>query len=133
GSWVSITGMQLDYEKGKRCKVAKESGGGHQERKRLGICIFRPGIGAGLESITANFKAWDRPVNPRKLLHCTSLRCDKAQEQDQAAIVDPKTGDEKHVTISVDEVTRPGTNLADLAKLKPVYKKEPGSTTAGIS
>nr|GEW22923.1 3-ketoacyl-CoA thiolase 2, peroxisomal [Tanacetum cinerariifolium] len=57
----------LDYKRGKRCKVATESGGGHQERKRLGICIFQPGssslvIGADLESITANFKAWDRLV-----------------------------------------------------------------------
>ncbi|KVH90998.1 3-ketoacyl-CoA thiolase 2, peroxisomal [Cynara cardunculus var. scolymus] len=47
-------------------------------------------------------------------------------------IVDPKTGDEKPVTISVDDGIRPGTSLADLAKLKPVFKKD-GSTTAGTS
>lgn len=44
--------------------------------------------------------------------------------------MDPKTGDEKPVTISVDDGIRPGTSLADLAKLKPVFKKD-GSTTAG--
>lgn len=47
-------------------------------------------------------------------------------------IVDPKTGDEKPVTISVDDGIRPSTTLADLAKLKPVFKKD-GTTTAGNS
>ncbi|CDO99410.1 unnamed protein product [Coffea canephora] len=47
-------------------------------------------------------------------------------------IVDPKTGDEKPVTISVDDGIRPSTTVADLAKLKPVFKKD-GSTTAGNS
>lgn len=46
-------------------------------------------------------------------------------------IVDPKTGEEKSVTISVDDGIRPNTNMADLAKLKPAFKKD-GSTTAGI-
>lgn len=46
-------------------------------------------------------------------------------------IVDPKTGDEKPVTISVDDGIRPNTSLSDLAKLRPVFKKD-GSTTAGI-
>lgn len=45
-------------------------------------------------------------------------------------IVDPKTGEEKPVTISVDDGIRPNTNMADLAKLKPAFKKD-GSTTAG--
>nr|XP_043629826.1 3-ketoacyl-CoA thiolase 2, peroxisomal [Erigeron canadensis] len=47
-------------------------------------------------------------------------------------IVDPKTGDETPVTISVDDGIRPGATLADLAKLKPVFKKD-GTTTAGTS
>lgn len=47
-------------------------------------------------------------------------------------IVDPKTGNEKPVTISVDDGIRPSTNLADLAKLKPAFKKD-GATTAGNS
>lgn len=47
-------------------------------------------------------------------------------------IVDPKTGDETPITISVDDGIRPGVSLADLAKLKPVFKKD-GSTTAGTS
>ncbi|KAJ4728525.1 3-ketoacyl-CoA thiolase 2, peroxisomal [Melia azedarach] len=45
-------------------------------------------------------------------------------------IVDPKTGEEKPVIISVDEGIRPNTNMADLAKLKPAFKKD-GTTTAG--
>lgn len=47
-------------------------------------------------------------------------------------IVDPKTGDEKPVTISVDDGIRPNASLADLSKLKPVFKKD-GTTTAGNS
>ncbi|KAH7576318.1 hypothetical protein JRO89_XS01G0034000 [Xanthoceras sorbifolium] len=45
-------------------------------------------------------------------------------------IVDPKTGSEKPVTISVDDGIRPNANMADLAKLKPAFKKD-GTTTAG--
>ncbi|CAH2080432.1 unnamed protein product [Thlaspi arvense] len=47
-------------------------------------------------------------------------------------IVDPKTGDEKPVTISIDDGIRPNASLSDLAKLKPVFKKD-GTTTAGNS
>ncbi|KAJ8763928.1 hypothetical protein K2173_003710 [Erythroxylum novogranatense] len=47
-------------------------------------------------------------------------------------IVDPKTGDEKPVTISVDDGIRPNTSTAELARLKPVFKKD-GTTTAGNS
>ncbi|GKC89512.1 hypothetical protein Tco_1150161 [Tanacetum coccineum] len=39
-------------------------------------------------------------------------------------IVDPKTRDETHVTISVDDGIRPGTTLVDLANLKLVFKKD---------
>ncbi|KAG2320260.1 hypothetical protein Bca52824_013473 [Brassica carinata] len=47
-------------------------------------------------------------------------------------VVDPKTGDEKPITVSVDDGIRPTTTLSGLAKLKPVFKKD-GSTTAGNS
>ncbi|GJM87355.1 hypothetical protein PR202_ga03301 [Eleusine coracana subsp. coracana] len=47
-------------------------------------------------------------------------------------IVDPKTGEEKNVVISVDDGIRPGTTTSGLAKLKPVFKKD-GTTTAGNS
>ncbi|VVA89988.1 unnamed protein product [Arabis nemorensis] len=47
-------------------------------------------------------------------------------------IVDPETGDEKPITVSVDDGIRPSTTLSGLAKLKPVFKKD-GSTTAGNS
>ncbi|CAL5428380.1 unnamed protein product [Camellia sinensis] len=46
-------------------------------------------------------------------------------------IVDPKTGDEKPVTISVDDGIWPNTTISDFAKLKPAFKKD-GTTTAGI-
>lgn len=46
-------------------------------------------------------------------------------------VVDPKTGDEKPVVISKDDGIRPSTTVADLAKLKPVFKKD-GTTTAGV-
>ncbi|GMI66394.1 PEROXISOME DEFECTIVE 1, peroxisomal 3-ketoacyl-CoA thiolase 3, 3-KETOACYL-COA THIOLASE 2 [Hibiscus trionum] len=45
-------------------------------------------------------------------------------------IVNPKTGEEKPVVISVDDGIRPDTNMAGLAKLKPAFKKD-GTTTAG--
>ncbi|KAF9686223.1 hypothetical protein SADUNF_Sadunf03G0136300 [Salix dunnii] len=47
-------------------------------------------------------------------------------------IVDPKTGDEKPIVISVDDGIRPNTSLTELGKLKPVFKKD-GTTTAGNS
>ncbi|KAL8491182.1 hypothetical protein ACS0TY_023001 [Phlomoides rotata] len=47
-------------------------------------------------------------------------------------IVDPKSGDEKPVTIAVDDGIRPSTTVADLGKLKTVFKKD-GTTTAGNS
>ncbi|KAG9151128.1 hypothetical protein Leryth_002701 [Lithospermum erythrorhizon] len=132
------------------------------------------GIGAGLESMTANPMAWEGSVNPRVKSMAQAQDCllpmgitsenvahrfgVSRQEQDQAAvnshrkaaaatasgkfkdeiipvntkIVDPKTGDEKPVTISVDDGIRPNASVADLAKLKPVFKKD-GTTTAGNS
>lgn len=44
--------------------------------------------------------------------------------------VDPKTGEEKQIIVSVDDGIRPNANLVDLAKLKPAFKKD-GTTTAG--
>ncbi|KAK4765855.1 hypothetical protein SAY87_007497 [Trapa incisa] len=45
-------------------------------------------------------------------------------------LVDPKTGTEKPVIISVDDGIRANTNMSNLAKLKPAFKKD-GATTAG--
>ncbi|KAH7433604.1 hypothetical protein KP509_07G077000 [Ceratopteris richardii] len=50
----------------------------------------------------------------------------------ETKLVDPKSGEEKPVVISVDDGIRHGTRLASLSKLKPVFKKN-GSTTAGNS
>ena len=46
-------------------------------------------------------------------------------------IIDPKTGAENLVMISIDGGIRPTASLSDLEKLKLVFKKD-GSTTAGI-
>ncbi|KAG6785165.1 hypothetical protein POTOM_010891 [Populus tomentosa] len=45
-------------------------------------------------------------------------------------IVDPETGIQKVITISEDDGIRPNSNLAELSRLKPAFKKD-GSTTAG--
>ncbi|EPS68937.1 hypothetical protein M569_05826, partial [Genlisea aurea] len=132
------------------------------------------GIGAGLESMTANPMAWDGSVNPRVKTMAQAQDCllpmgitseNVAQrfgvsrlEQDQAAVeshrkaaaatasgkfkdeiipiktklVDPKTGEEKEITVAVDDGIRPQTSVSELGKLKPVFKKD-GSTTAGNS
>nr|BAF02017.1 peroxisomal-3-keto-acyl-CoA thiolase 1 [Arabidopsis thaliana] len=45
-------------------------------------------------------------------------------------IVDPETKAEKAIVVSVDDGVRPNSNMADLAKLKTVFKQD-GSTTAG--
>ncbi|PSR86376.1 3-ketoacyl-CoA thiolase 2, peroxisomal like [Actinidia chinensis var. chinensis] len=130
------------------------------------------GIGAGLESMTADQIGRIPKVNPRVDNFAQARDCllpmgitsenvaqrygVTRQEQDQAAvvshkraaaatasgkfkdeiipvstkIVDPKTGVEKPVVISVDDGIRPNTTMTDLAKLKPAFKKD-GSTTAG--
>ncbi|GAB4839892.1 3-ketoacyl-CoA thiolase 2, peroxisomal, variant 2 [Ancistrocladus abbreviatus] len=132
------------------------------------------GIGAGLESMTANPMAWEGSVNPKVKDFSQAQACllpmgitsenvanrfgVTRQEQDEAAveshrraaaataagkfkdeiipvntkIVDPKSGDEKPVTISVDDGIRPNASLSDLAKLRTVFKKD-GTTTAGNS
>lgn len=46
--------------------------------------------------------------------------------------MDPKTGDETPVTISADDGIRANTNVANLGKLRPSFKKD-GTTTAGIN
>ncbi|ONK70936.1 uncharacterized protein A4U43_C04F3040 [Asparagus officinalis] len=128
------------------------------------------GIGAGLESMSADSVKLVRPVNPRLFpqaqdcllpMGITSENVAQRfgvtrEEQDQAAveshkraaaataagkfkeeiipvttkIVDAKTGEEKQITVSVDEGIRPNTSMAGLAKLKPAFHKD-GSTTAG--
>ncbi len=45
-------------------------------------------------------------------------------------LIDPNTGEVKQVTIVVDDGIRPQTTVAELAELKPAFKKG-GSTTAG--
>ncbi|GJZ58243.1 3-ketoacyl-CoA thiolase 2, peroxisomal, partial [Tanacetum coccineum] len=101
------------------------------------------GIGAGLESMTANTMAWDSSINLRTmaqaqdcllLMKITSENVSqrfgvKRKDQDQAAdeiipvktkIVNLKIREETPVAISIDDGIHPGTTLANLAKLKPV-------------
>ncbi|XP_065862870.1 3-ketoacyl-CoA thiolase 2, peroxisomal [Euphorbia lathyris] len=47
-------------------------------------------------------------------------------------IVDPKTGEEKPITVSIDDGIRPDASVSSLGKLKAVFKKD-GTTTAGNS
>ncbi|KAJ6341266.1 hypothetical protein OIU78_009440 [Salix suchowensis] len=133
--------------------------------------FYEVGIGAGLESMTVNSRAWVGDVNPKvkhfqKAQDCllpmgvtsenVAHRFSVTRgEQDQGCskkavaasasgrfkdeiipvatkIVDPKTGDEKPIIVSVDDGIRPNTSLADLGKLKAVFKKD-GTTTAGNS
>ncbi|KAK8962567.1 3-ketoacyl-CoA thiolase 2, peroxisomal [Platanthera guangdongensis] len=47
-------------------------------------------------------------------------------------VVDPNTGYEKEITISVDEGVRPETSLYGLAKLKPAFKKGGSTTAVGV-
>ncbi|KAF3328146.1 3-ketoacyl-CoA thiolase 2 [Carex littledalei] len=48
----------------------------------------------------------------------------------ETKIVNPKTGEEKQITVIADDGIRPDTSLAALAKLKPAFTKD-GTTTAG--
>ncbi|KAJ4803227.1 peroxisomal 3-ketoacyl-CoA thiolase 3 [Rhynchospora pubera] len=48
----------------------------------------------------------------------------------ETKIVDPKTGEERQITVIADEGIRPDTSLEVLMKLKPAFTKD-GSTTAG--
>lgn len=47
-------------------------------------------------------------------------------------LIDAKTGEEKEITVVMDDGIRPNANIADLSKLKPAFKND-GSTTAGNS
>ncbi|RWV96076.1 hypothetical protein GW17_00041244 [Ensete ventricosum] len=47
-------------------------------------------------------------------------------------IVDPKTGEHKRVTISMDDGIRMDTSLSVLAKLKPAFKKDGSTTAVGV-
>jgi acetyl-CoA acyltransferase 1 len=50
----------------------------------------------------------------------------------ETKVVDPKTGDETKIVVSVDDGVRADISLEGLLKLKPVFKKD-GTTTAGNS
>ncbi|KAJ6428332.1 hypothetical protein OIU84_023706 [Salix udensis] len=116
----------------------------------------------GLESMTVNSRAWVGDVNPKvkhfqkaqdcllpmgvtseNVAHRFSVTRKAAAASASGRfkdeiipvatkIVDPKTGDEKPIIVSVDDGIRPNTSLADLGKLKAVFKKD-GTTTAGNS
>lgn len=48
-------------------------------------------------------------------------------------MIKDKDGNEKEVTVNIDEGVREGTTLEGLGKLKPAFKKDGGTTTAGNS
>ncbi|GFP91057.1 3-ketoacyl-coa thiolase 1 peroxisomal [Phtheirospermum japonicum] len=94
------------------------------------------GIGAGLESMTVDSLGSFKTRNPKVLSHQRAAAATASGKfKDEiipvsTKIVDPISGEAKPVTISADDGIRPNTNLRDLAKLKPAFKKN-GSTTAG--
>ncbi|VAH16049.1 unnamed protein product [Triticum turgidum subsp. durum] len=108
--------------------------------------MYDIGIAAGVESMTVNKVDLIGKVNPKVELFAQARDCllpmgltseNVAQqfgitrmEQDQAAIVDPKTGEEKEIVVSADDGIRSNTTLAVLSKLKPAFSKD-GTTTAG--
>ncbi|KAF7057361.1 hypothetical protein CFC21_064658, partial [Triticum aestivum] len=108
--------------------------------------MYDIGIAAGVESMTVNKVNLVEKVNPKVELFAQARDCllpmgltseNVAQrfgitrmEQDQAAIVDPKTGEEKEIVVSADDGIRSNTTLAVLSKLKPAFSKD-GTTTAG--
>ncbi|RWR97310.1 3-ketoacyl-CoA thiolase 2, peroxisomal [Cinnamomum micranthum f. kanehirae] len=163
--------------------VNRQCSSGLQAVADVAACIkagfYDIGIGAGLESMTADSVGWKGPVKSQISLLTPQVKdypqaedCllpmgitsenvahrfgVTRQEQDQAAIeshrkaaaatasgkfkdeiipvatkiVNPKSGEEKSVIISVDDGIRPDTTLSALAKLKPAFKKD-GTTTAG--
>ncbi|KVI03833.1 Thiolase [Cynara cardunculus var. scolymus] len=84
------------------------------------------GIGAGVESMSIDSIGPISKVNPKVESHKrAAIATSSGKFRDEIVpIVDPKTGEEKPVTISVDDGIRPNTNMADLAKLKPAFKKD---------
>jgi acetyl-CoA acyltransferase 1 len=48
-------------------------------------------------------------------------------------VIDAKTGEETEVTVAVDDGVRGATTAEQLAALKPAFKKDGGTTTAGNS
>ncbi|KAL2236370.1 UNVERIFIED_CONTAM: 3-ketoacyl-CoA thiolase 2, peroxisomal [Sesamum indicum] len=95
-----------------------------------------PGIAAGLESMTVDAMGAIQMVNPKVISHqraAAAAASGKFKDEIipvSTKIVDPTTGEVRPVTISVDDGIRPNTNMKDLAKLKPAFKKN-GTTTAG--
>ncbi|RVW24388.1 3-ketoacyl-CoA thiolase 2, peroxisomal [Vitis vinifera] len=111
------------------------------------------GIGAGLESMTANPMAWEGSINPKVKEFVQAQDCllpmgitsenvahrfgVTRQEQDQAAVESHKraaaaTATGKFKDEIIQYPPRPNATMSDLAKLKPVFKKN-GTTTAGNS
>ncbi len=98
--------------------------------KGAAACLLPMGITS--ENVAAHFK-----VSRAEQDQLAVVSHDKAAKAVKAGnfkdeIVPVKTMlDGKEVTISADDGVRGGTTLEQLSKLKPAFKKEGGSTTAG--
>lgn len=68
----------------------------------------------------------------QKAAHAQKMGWSKEEITVYETTVVDKEGNEKKVTVNMDDGVRPQTNLEGLAKLKPAFKKG-GSTTAGNS
>ncbi|PWA73885.1 peroxisomal 3-ketoacyl-CoA thiolase 3 [Artemisia annua] len=92
------------------------------------VGFYDIGISDGLESMTANPMAWDGSVT-QGYTPISDLRVDSHRKA--AAATSYGKFKDKIIPVKTKGI-RPGTTLADLARLKPVFKKG-GSTTAGTS
>ncbi|GJU15721.1 3-ketoacyl-CoA thiolase 2, peroxisomal [Tanacetum coccineum] len=134
GDMVIGSVLGAGSQRARECKMATSVG--------LACCLLLTarhndiGIGAGLESMTANPMAWDGSIISLRLIRIEKLQLNwtlmkikrtrsfpsrQRRSPDFAhlfgeKIVDPKTREETLVTISVDDGIRPGTTLADLEK-----------------
>lgn len=68
----------------------------------------------------------------QKAAHAQKMGWSKEEITAYETTLTDKEGNEKNVTIDMDDGVRPQTTMAGLAKLKPSFKKG-GSTTAGNS
>lgn len=69
----------------------------------------------------------------QKAAHASKMGWSQSEITPYKTIVKDKEGNEKEVLVDRDDGCRPQTTMATLAKLRPAFKKDGGTTTAGNS
>lgn len=69
----------------------------------------------------------------QKAAHAQKMGWSQSEITPYKTIVKDKEGNEKEVLVDRDDGCRPQTTMATLAKLRPAFKKDGGTTTAGNS